>query len=153
MKILKYLIIILLILCSCSPQTRFDRLIKRHPWLLTKDTLYVKDTIRDTIRITVPEVKVDTVVEYQTLYDTIFLEKDQLKVKVWMDREKKVYIQGKCDTVYIVKPYEKIVERKIPIKYYEKTPWYKKLLNNVIGILLSLLIVYITYRIIRNYLL
>ena len=150
---MKYFIIILLIIYSCAPQKRFDRLIKRHPWLLTKDTLYVKDTIRDTIRITIPEVRVDTVVNYESLYDTIFLEKDHLKVKVWMDREKKVYIQGKCDTVYIVKPYEKIVERKIPIMYYEKTPWYKTLLNNLIGILLSLLLVYITYRIIRNYLL
>ena len=150
---MKYVFIISLFLVSCSPQRRFDRLIKRNPWLLTKDTIRIKDTIRDTIRITVPEVKVDTVVEYETLYDTIFLEKDQLKVKVWMDREKKVYIQGKCDTVYIVKPYEKIVERKIPVMYYEKTPWYKTLLNNLIGILLSLLVVYITYRIIRFYLL
>jgi hypothetical protein len=149
---MKYVFIISLFLVSCSPQVRFDRLIKRHPWLLTKDTIRIKDTIRDTIRITVPEVKVDTVVEYETLYDTIFLEKDQLKVKVWMDREKKVYIQGKCDTVYIVKPYEKIVERKIPVMYYEKTPWYKTLLNNLIGILLTLLLVYFTYRILRKHL-
>lgn len=149
---MKYFIIILLIIYSCSPQRRFDRLIKKHPWLLTKDTLYVKDTIRDTIRITVPEVHVDTVVDYIELFDTIYLEKEQLKVKVWMDREKKVYIQGKCDTVYIVKPYEKIVERKIPIRYYERTPWYKKVLNVVVGILLSLLVVYITYRILRKYL-
>ena len=148
---MKYFIIILLII-SCSPQRRFDRLIKKHPELLTKDTLIVKDTIRDTIRINVPEVRVDTVVEYKELFDTIYLEKEQLKVKVWMDREKKVYIQGKCDTVYIVKPYEKIVERKIPIRYYERTPWYKKVLNVVVGILLSLLLVYITYRIIRKYL-
>jgi len=69
-----------------------------------------------------------------------------------MDREKKVYIQGKCDTVYIVKPYEKIVERKIPVMYYEKTPWYKTLLNNLIGILLTLLLVYFTYRILRKHL-
>jgi hypothetical protein len=149
---MKYLIVILLVIYSCTPQRRFDRLIKKHPWLLTKDTLYVKDTIRDTIRITVPEVHVDTVVDYIELFDTIYLEKEQLKVKVWMDREKKVYIQGKCDTVYIVKPYEKIVERKIPIRYYERTPWYKKVLNVVVGILLSLLVVYITYRILRKYL-
>jgi hypothetical protein len=149
---MKYFIIILLIIYSCSPQRRFDRFIKRLPWLLTKDTIRIKDTIRDTIRITVPEVHVDTVVEQETLYDTIFLEKDQLKVKVWMDREKKVYIQGKCDTVYIVKPYEKIVERKIPVMYYEKTPWYKTLLNNLIGILLTLLLVYFTYRILRKHL-
>ena len=150
---MKYLFIISLIIISCTPQRRFDRLIKRHPELLTKDTIFIKDTIRDTIRITVPEVHVDTIVEYQKLYDTIYLKQDQLKVKVWMDRDKKVYIQGKCDTVYIVKPYEKIVERKIPVYYYEKTPWYKKLLNNVIGILLILFLVYFTYRIIRKYLL
>lgn len=89
---MKYLIVILLVIYSCTPQRRFDRLIKKHPWLLTKDTLYVKDTIRDTIRIIVPEVHVDTVVDYIELFDTIYLEKEQLKVKVWMDREKKVYI-------------------------------------------------------------
>ena len=150
---MKSLLILSLIIISCSPQRRFDRLIKKNPWLLTKDTLFIKDTIRDTIRINIPEVRVDTVVEYIDLFDTIYLEKEQLKVKVWMDRYNKVYIQGKCDTVYIIKPYEKIVERKIPIRYYEKTPWYKTLLNNVIGIFLSLLLVYFTYLIMRKYLL
>ena len=150
---MKYLLILSLIIISCSPQRRFDRLIKKNPWLLTKDTLLIKDTIRDTIRINIPEVRVDTVVEYIDLFDTIYIEKEQLKVKVWMDRYNKVYIQGKCDTVYIIKPYEKIVERKIPIRYYEKTPWYKTLLNNVIGIFLSLLLVYFTYLIMRKYLL
>jgi hypothetical protein len=149
---MKYFIIILIIIYSCSPQRRFDRLIKRNPWLLTKDTLYVKDTIRDTIRITIPEVRVDTVVDYKTLFDTVYLKNDRIDVKVWADKDNKVYIQGKCDTVYIEKPYEKIVERKIPIRYYERTPWYKKVLNVVVGILLSLLLVYITYRIIRKYL-
>ncbi len=150
---MKYFLILSLIIISCSPQIRFDRLIKKNPWLLTKDTLFIKDTIRDTIRINIPEVRVDTVVEYIDLFDTIYIEKEQLKVKVWMDRYNKVYIQGKCDTVYIIKPYEKIVERKIPIRYYEKTPWYKTLLNNVIGIFLSLLLVYFTYLIMRKYLL
>ena len=150
---MKYFLILSLIIISCSPQRRFDRLIKKNPWLLTKDTLFIKDTIRDTIRINIPEVRVDTVVEYIDLFDTIYIEKEQLKVKVWMDRYNKVYIQGKCDTVYIIKPYEKIVERKIPIRYYEKTPWYKTLLNNIIGIFLSLLLVYFTYLIMRKYLL
>lgn len=149
---MKYILILSLIIISCTPQRRFDRLIKRHPWLLTKDTLYVKDTIRDTIRITIPEVRVDTVVDYKTLFDTVYLKNDRIDVKVWADKDNKVYIQGKCDTVYIEKPYEKIVERKIPIRYYERTPWYKKVLNVVVGILLSLLLVYITYRIIRKYL-
>ncbi len=149
---MKYLIIFLFALAACTPQRRFDRLVKKYPYLLTSDTLIVKDTIRDTIRITVPEVEIDTVVDAYKLYDTITLYKDRIKVKVWRVKDK-VYINGRCDTIYIEKPIERIVYRKIPVKYYQKTPWYKILLNNVLGILLILLILYITYRIIKNYLL
>lgn len=148
---MKYLIPFLLILLSCAPQRRFDRLVKKYPYLLTSDTLIVKDTIRDTIRITVPEVEIDTVVDAYKLYDTITLYKDRIRVKVWRVKDK-VYISGKCDTIYIEKPIERMVYRKIPIKIYEKTPWYKTLLNNIIGILLILLVIYVTYRIIKFYL-
>ena len=148
---MKYLIIFLLVLVSCTPQRRFDRLVKKYPYLLTNDTLVVRDTIRDTVRIMIPEVEVDTIVTVKELYDTITIEKDRIKVKVYRVKDK-VYISGKCDTVYIEKPIERIVYRKIPVKYYEKTPWYKTLLNNIIGILLILLLIYITYRIIKYYL-
>jgi len=148
---MKYLIIFLFALAACTPQRRFDRLVKKYPYLLTSDTLIVKDTIRDTIRITVPEVEIDTVVDAYKLYDTITLYKDRIKVKVWRVKDK-VYINGKCDTIYIEKPIERVVYRKIPIKIYEKTPWYKMLLNNIIGILLILLVIYVTYRIIKFYL-
>jgi hypothetical protein len=148
---MKYLIPLLFILVACSPQRRFNRLIKKHPYLLTSDTLVFKDTIRDTIRITIPEVEVDTIVNAKDLYDTIVLEKERVKIKVWRVKDK-VYINGRCDTVYIEKPIERVVYRKIPIKIYEKTPWYKTLLNNIIGILLILLVIYITYRIIKFYL-
>jgi hypothetical protein len=148
----KYLIPLLFVIIACAPQRRFDRLVKKYPYLLTSDTLIVRDTIRDTIRITIPEVEVDTVVSVKELYDTIILTKDRVKVKVYRVKDK-VYISGKCDTVYIEKPIERIVYRKIPVKIYEKTPWYKTLLNNIIGILLILLLVYITYRIIRKHLL
>jgi len=146
----KYLIPLLFVIISCTPQRRFDRLVKKYPYLLTNDTLVIRDTIRDTIRITVPKISVDTVVSIKELYDTIVLEKDRIKVKVWRVKDK-VYIDGKCDTVYIEKPIERIIYRKIPVKYYQKTPWYKILLNNVLGILLILLVIYITYRIIKNY--
>ena len=148
---MKYLIIFLFALAACTPQRRFNRLVKKYPYLLTSDTLIVKDTIRDTIRITVPEVEIDTVVDAYKLYDTITLYKDRIKVKVWRVKDK-VYINGKCDTIYIEKPIERVVYRKIPIKIYEKTPWYKMLLNNIIGILLILLVTYVTYRIIKFYL-
>jgi hypothetical protein len=147
----KYIISLLLVIIACTPQRRFDRLVKKYPYLLTNDSIVIKDTIRDTIRITIPEVEVDTVVTIKELYDTVTIEKDRIKVQVYRVKDK-VYISGKCDTVYIEKPIERIVYRKIPVKYYEKTPWYKILLNNILGILLILLVVYITYRIIRKHL-
>jgi hypothetical protein len=148
---MRYITALLFLIIACTPQRRFDRLVKKYPYLLTSDTLIVKDTIRDTIRITIPEVEVDTVVDAYKLYDTITLYKDRIKVKVWRVKDK-VYISGKCDTIYIEKPIERVVYRKIPIKIYEKTPWYKTLLNNIIGILLILLVIYVTYRIIKFYL-
>jgi hypothetical protein len=93
--------------------------------------------VRDTVRVVVPEVKVDTVVKVNDLLDTIFLEKEQLKVKVWMKGDQ-VFIEGKCDTVYV----EQIIERRIPVRYYEKTPWWKRLLNNLLPILIIFAIVY-----------
>ena len=112
-----------------------------HPWLLTTDTMIVKDTIRDTIRITIPEVRVDTVVKVDELYDTITITKDRLKIKVWRV-EDKVYINGKCDTIFIDRPYEKIIERKIPVKYYDKNkfPWI-----NMLWILLIFITLYVIY--------
>lgn len=145
---MKYLIPTIFILIACTPQRRFDRLVKKYPYLLTSDTLVVRDTIRDTIRIVVPEVQIDTIVNIKELYDTVTIEKDRIKVKVWRVKDK-VYINGKCDTIYIEKPIERIVYRKIPIKIYEKTPWYKTLLNNILGILLILLVIYTIYKFIK----
>jgi hypothetical protein len=134
-------IIIALLLASCSPKTRFTRLITKHPELITTDSI----TIHDTVRVVVPEVKVDTVVKVNDLLDTIFLEKEQLKVKVWMKGDQ-VFIEGKCDTVYV----EQIIERRIPVRYYEKTPWWKRLLNNLLPILIIFAIVYFVYRFIKR---
>jgi hypothetical protein len=145
MKKLLWSLLILLLLLACSPAKRFNRLITKHPELLTTDSVVVHDTIR----IVVPEVKVDTIVNVESLFDTIFLQQDQLKVKVWMDREKKVYIQGQCDTVYI----DKVITRTIPIKYYEKpkvkTTFEAKLQHIVNGVFITfiiLLLIYIIYR-------
>jgi hypothetical protein len=126
---------------ACSPKTRFTRLIEKHPELITTDSI----TIHDTVRVVVPEVKVDTVVKVNDLLDTIYIEKEQLKVKVWMKGDD-VFIEGKCDTVYV----DKIIERRIPVRYYEKTPAWKRLLNNLLPILVIFAIVYFVYRFIRK---
>jgi hypothetical protein len=130
-------------LASCSPAKRFNRLIEKYPYLLTQDTLI----IHDTINLYIPEVHTDTVVTIKELTDTITITKDRVTVKAWyVPKEKKVYIQGKCDPVYITK----IIERKIPIKYYEKYPWWKKLLNNLLAFLIIFVILYTGYRIVKT---
>jgi hypothetical protein len=137
---MRYILIALLI-ASCSPKARFTRLIEKHPELITTDSI----TIHDTVRVVVPEVKVDTVVKVNDLLDTIYIEKEQLKVKVWMKGDD-VFIEGKCDTVYI----DKIIERRIPVRYYEKTPEWKMLVNKLLAILVIFAIVYFVYRFIKR---
>lgn len=139
---MRYLLIILL-LASCSPIKRFTRLIEKYPYLITTDTVVIKDTIT----LYVPEVTTDTVVTIQQLTDTITLTKERVTVRAWyVPKEKKVYIQGKCDPIYVTK----IVERKIPIKYYEKYPWWKKLLNNLLAIFIIFVVLYTLYRIYKK---
>jgi len=126
-------------LFACTPQRRFTRLIDKYPHLLTTDTLI----IHDTVKVTVPKVVHDTIFSehffHEITRDTLILQKERLTVKIFHDTIKKnIFIQGKCDTVIV----EKIVERKIPIKYYEKTPLWKKVLNwLIIAVLL-----YVAYR-------
>jgi hypothetical protein len=142
MKRLIYIIALITLVISCTPQRRLERLLRKYPELTSIDSI----TIHDTIRVIVPEVHLDTVVTLQQLYDTVYLEQEQLKVKVWMDRYNKVYIQGKCDTVYI----DKIVTRKIPIRIYEKTPLWKKIINWIFVFLLIITVGYTLYKVAKS---
>ena len=145
MKKILYILVLITLIISCTPQRRLERLLRKHPELTSIDSI----TIHDTIRVIVPEVHLDTVVTLQQLYDTVYLEQEQLKVKVWMDRYNKVYIQGKCDTVYI----DKIVTRKIPIRIYEKTPLWKKIINWIFVFLLIITVIYTIYKVAKSKLL
>jgi hypothetical protein len=142
MKKIFYILLLITLIISCTPQRRLERLLRKHPELTSIDSI----TIHDTIRVIVPEVHLDTVVTLQQLYDTVYLEQEQLKVKVWMDRYNKVYIQGKCDTVYI----DKIVTRKIPIRIYEKTPLWKKIINWIFVFLLIITVIYTLYKVAKS---
>ena len=130
-------------LFACTPQRRFTRLIDKYPHLLTTDTLI----IHDTVKVEVPKVVHDTLISQhfftQITRDTLVLQKERLTVKIFHDTIKQnVYIRGECDTITV----EKIVERKIPIKYYEKTPTWKKIINWALLAAIILAILYGLYR-------
>lgn len=98
---------------SCTPQRRLNRLIKKHPELLYKDTLIVKDTVS----IVIPSIKLDTFVKVEQLKDTIFFQKDFVKVKVF-ERNDTVFISAQTDTIYknvyrtMKIPVERVIYRK-----------------------------------------
>lgn len=105
--------------CSCSPIQRHARLVEKYPFVHTQDTI----TFRDTIRVEIPKVEVDTVVLLSELRDTITIEKDRLKIKLWMVHDS-IFVQGISDTITI----NKEVIRKVPVRYYvekEKRSWLK----------------------------
>jgi len=145
-KYIIFSLLLLLILISCSPKTRFTRLIEKHPHLLTIDSVEVVDTVR----LTVEKVEHDTVFSQhfwtEIRKDTLVIEKERLRIEIYHDTiHDSVYVSGKCDTVTV----EKIIERKIPVKYYEKTPTWKKILNQIILWGFILAIIYGIYRVIK----
>lgn len=114
-KIRTLLFFIILILFSCSPLRRLENLERKHPYLFNReiDTLRIKDTV------TVPGVKKDTVVPFDRLVDTVTIIKEQLRVKVWKDKNTDtVYIFAECEPVEIVRdlsvPYTKNVSYRRP---------------------------------------
>jgi N-acetylmuramoyl-L-alanine amidase len=134
------LIFAIFLLASCSPQKRLADLVRKHPELVTTDTVY------QPIPVIRAEVVRDTVFEWST--DTITIEKDRLRVDVVMDTiTKKIYVKGQCkaDTVIVhvpvevntIKPVEVIKERKP--SFFQKV-WYAVVWGGILWSLFWLII-------------
>ena len=125
---------IILILASCSPQKRLNRLVKKHPELIKVDTLSVHDTIHT------ETIKADTVFKDTTflrlLRDTITVVNDRLRINTYHYRDS-IFIEGECigDTI--------IREIRVPYKYIQpvtktKTPAYMIIL--LLGLIIILIL-------------
>jgi hypothetical protein len=115
-------LLLILLLSSCSPQYRLNRLLARHPELKIPDTLFIRDSV------IVPQVQADTMFDLKTIRDTVIIQKDRLQVKLSRIHDT-LFLTGKCkgDTVYINRkiPVEKIKIVK-PDKldnFISKLPW------------------------------
>ena len=107
---MKHLILILLILSSCSPIKRHSRLVRKYPFVHTTDSV----KLIDTVKIRTESVRVDTVIGIQALNDGVVVSKGNLNMTAQIIRDS-FYLDGECDTIVITK----IIERNIPVKYYE----------------------------------
>lgn len=135
-------------LASCSPAHRFSRLVKRHPHLIQTDTVVLKDTIK----LTIPSVQRDTVMLLDSfivsLKDTITITKDNLIVKLTQVHDS-IYLDARCDTVFI----DKIIEKKVPVKYYEiKERFNIRNYISCIGIaIITLLALIVLFRLVKYF--
>jgi uncharacterized protein YpmS len=105
---------------------RHDRIVRKYPFVHEIKV----DTIRDTIRVNVPEIHLDTILDFRT--DTITLEKERLKVKIIRLPGDSIFVSGKCDSIFV----EKILEREIPVTIYKEKAfnwrWIWILLMNIL---------------------
>jgi len=126
-----------LLFVACAPIKRHDRIVKKYPFVHTMDSV----TIIDTVRVLIPESKVDTSFYEALLYDTVYIydTENRLEIKLWKDpkQPEKVFVQGKAKEVFI----EKIIERRVPVTVFkERNSWLKNFFvwGVVIFILLSI---------------
>jgi hypothetical protein len=56
---------------SCgSPKKRYDRLIRKYPYLVETDTVIVKDTIIKETKVPVPEYRDSFIIQHDTIIET-----------------------------------------------------------------------------------
>ena len=139
-------LVLVTFLYSCSPTLRYQRLVKKYPYLIQTDSI----SLIDTLKIEVPTVKHDTIIKLDSflvnLHDTIILEKERLKVKIVRVKDS-IIIEGTCDTIFV----DRVIERKIPVKYYETVKENKLITygKNFLIILFVLLGLILTIKILQ----
>lgn len=58
------------LLTGCSAQSRYKRLVKKHPEFVLTDTVIVKDTITRELKVPVPEYKDSFIIKHDTIIET-----------------------------------------------------------------------------------
>ena len=123
-------------------ERKIEKLTILYPQLLKRDT------INDTIQITIPQVQVDTFFQGKD-GDTVTIYKDKLRIQ-YVRQGDTVYISGECksDTIYktISVPVEQIVVRKQTI--LEQLEKHSK---RIIWLFVILAILYIAIRVIWKF--
>ena len=128
--------ILLLLLVSCTPQKRLNRLITKHPNLIELDTLIVRDTI------VIESYNYDTITTFKYSDTTIIVNTEKVLAKYYFDTlRQEIWHQIECkeDTIFYEKlvPVEKVV-------YKELSFWEKYSL--LIYIALALFVLLIIYK-------
>ena len=128
--------ILILLLVSCSPQKRLNRLITKNPNLIQLDTLIVKDTI------VIESFNYDTVTTFKYSDTTIIVNTEKVLARYYYDTlRQEIWHEIECkeDTIF----YEKLVPVEKVI-YKELSFWEKY--QTLIYILLALFVLLVIYK-------
>ena len=123
------IIIILLLLTSCSPQKKITRLMNNHPDLFSSDTTYIINN--DTVDIAVPIIYIDTLVKDA---DTVYIKDNQVELKIIKEKEY-IRLKGQCtpDTIrYSLTDTLTVIQREVVTKTEYKNPQLLKILLTII---------------------
>lgn len=128
--------ILILLLVSCSPQKRLNRLITKNPDLIQLDTLIVRDTI------VIESFNYDTVTTFKYSDTTIIVNTEKVLARYYYDTlRQEIWHEIECkeDTIFYEKlvPVEKVV-------YKELSFWEKY--QTLIYILLAMFVLLVIYK-------
>ena len=110
-------IIIIILLISCTPQKRLNRLVRNYPYLSKIDTIKIVDTI------VVPNYEYDTI-ETVTYHDTTIIgNNEKIEARYYYDTlRKEIWHEITCKNDTIIKdrliPYEKVTVQELT--FWEK---------------------------------
>jgi len=110
------LIILFILLSSCSPEARLHHLLSRHPELSVIDSIHTRDTV------IIHGLKLDTSFVFSTKIDSVVLQKERLHL-VFQKVHDTVVIHAALeqDTVYINRI--KVVKESFLTSFKSMLPW------------------------------
>ena len=131
--------ILILLLVSCSPQKRLNRLITKNPNLIQLDTLIVKDTI------VIESFNYDTVTTFKYSDTTIIVNTEKVLARYYYDTlRQEIYHEIECkgDTVY----YYKEIPFKVEKVVFKELSWWQQYKSIVYIILIVLTALFLLKR-------
>ena len=121
MKIKIFIVMVITVISCGSPKQKYDKLIRKYPYLVETDTVIVKDTIIREVKVPVPEFKDSFIISHDTIIET---------EKLIIERRGDFFgITVKPDTLTFRDsiPYEVKVPGRIA--YIEKINWWLSLIH------------------------
>jgi hypothetical protein len=126
--------ILMAVISSCSAESRYKRLIKKHPELVKTDTVIVKDTIIREIKVPVPEYRDSFIIKHDTLIETekliIYRKGDLLDITVKPDT-----VTFRDTIPFEVKVPGKVVEITKPLNY--NIVWILLVIGFLVGVIVN----------------